>query len=248
MQDNRNLSKTAGIIIIGDEILSGKVRDVNSFYLVTELRDLGVDVRQIAVVPDMADVIGNKVFKFSERYDYVFTTGGVGPTHDDVTMLGIARGFGVKLIRNHEIEKMLTSRFGESLNDAVLKMANLPEGAELSFDDDIRFPLVTYRNIFIFPGIPDYFRNKFSAIKERFRSPGYYLKRLFLNADEPDIAGILNNAVDRNTDVKFGSYPVSGNPGYRIIITAESKKEDALKKAFKDLITSIPENIVVKVE
>ena len=92
--------RTAGIIIIGDEILSGKVHDSNSFYLASELRKLGVSLMRISVIPDNTEVIGNEAVKFSGQYDFVFTSGGVGPTHDDVTMEGIARGFNARLIRH----------------------------------------------------------------------------------------------------------------------------------------------------
>ena len=91
-------TKKAGILIIGNEILSGKVHDCNSYYLASELRALGVSVERIMVIPDEVDIIGSEVAAFSEKYDYVFTSGGVGPTHDDITMEGIAKGFGVKLI------------------------------------------------------------------------------------------------------------------------------------------------------
>jgi len=248
MKNSNSATRTAGIIIIGNEILTGKVQDANSFYLATELRSLGVDVRRISVIPDEIEIIGREAVKFSNSYDYVFTTGGVGPTHDDVTMAGIAKGFGVGLVVQSELKKVLFDRFGNSPNDAVLKMSEVPDGAETISHRDTRFPVVVFKNIFIFPGIPDHFRNKFSLIKDRFRSPLFYLKRLFLNAAESDIAGILNRAVSKNTDVIFGSYPVSGEHEYRVIVTAESKSEKSLKKALNDLITGIPENILVKIE
>src|SRR5512137_2091029 len=96
--------RTAGIIIIGNEILSGKVRDTNAYFLVTELRGLGVDVQRILVIPDEVETIGAESALFSKSYDFVFTSGGVGPTHDDVTMEGIARGFGVRVIKHPLLE------------------------------------------------------------------------------------------------------------------------------------------------
>src|SRR4051812_12042095 len=101
---DQQMSKTAGIIVIGNEILSGKTRDENSPYLVRELRELGVDVRKISVIPDELDLISSEVQKFSESYDYVFTTGGVGPTHDDLTMDGIAGAFGRTIYRDPDLE------------------------------------------------------------------------------------------------------------------------------------------------
>ncbi len=247
-RDTQNTAKTSGIIIIGNEILSGKVRDDNSFYIVTELRKLGVDVRRISVIPDEIETIGREALDFSNRYDYVFTTGGVGPTHDDVTMAGIASGFKVNTVRHPEIEKGLLARYGESVNNTVLKMAEVPDGAEVIMQDKMRFPLILFGNIFIFPGIPEYLQNKFSLIKERFRCPVFYLKRFFLNANESDIAEMLNMTVAENPEVTFGSYPALGKQGYRIIITAESKSKISLNKAVDDLIKRLPGVIIVKTE
>ena len=241
-------TRTAGIIIIGDEILSGKVQDVNSFYLASELRKLGVNLMRISVIPDNTEVIGSEAMEFSGKHDFVFTSGGVGPTHDDVTMEGIARGFDTRLIRHPRLEEYFRLKYGDRLNQAVLKMAEVPEGSDIIDFSDMSFPLVMYRNIFIFPGIPEYLRNKFSLIKERFRSSAFYLRRLFLNANESDIAEILNTLVAESRDVLFGSYPVLGNPEYKIIITAESKSEDAVSRSMDELIRRIPENIIARVQ
>lgn len=245
---SKNHIKTAGIIIIGNEILSGRVRDSNSFFLAAELRALGVDVMRISVIPDDIDTIGREVLAFSRSFDYVFTSGGVGPTHDDITVAGIARGFGVRLVRHPALEEKFRQRYGEALNDAILKMAEVPEGADLIDFDNARFPLVSFRNIFIFPGIPKYLKEKFSLIKERFRSAAIFLKKLFLDAEEADIAAALNIVVSGNTDVSFGSYPVLDNPEYKIIITVECRSEDSLNKAVGELRDSLPGRIIVRVE
>jgi molybdenum cofactor synthesis domain-containing protein len=241
-------TKTAGIIIIGNEILSGKVHDINSFYLACELRSLGVDVRRVSVIPDEVETIGIEAFKFSKQYDYVFTSGGVGPTHDDVTMAGIARGFGVKLAMHAEIKNILTARFKNNLNSVVMKMADVPEGAEVYFKDGMRFPIVFFRNIFIFPGIPEYLKDKFSIIKERFRVSAFYLKRLFLNVHESEFAEILNLVVSANPQVQFGSYPIQGKQEYKVIVTAESKSETDLDKAVDELTGRLPSGALVMIE
>lgn len=240
--------KTAGIIIIGNEILSGKVRDANSFYLASELRTLGVDVRRISVIPDEIELIGREAVEFSDRYDYVFTSGGVGPTHDDVTMAGIADGFEVKLAENSEIREFLCSRYKSNLNSAIIKMTMIPEGSKVNCSENMRFPVISFKNIYIFPGIPEYLRNKFPLIREMFRSPAFNLKRLYLNCHEADIADILNKVVEEHKDVVFGSYPILGEPDYRVIITVESKFNDHLEKSLDELIGKLPEEIIVRVE
>lgn len=241
-------SKTAGIIIIGNEILSGKVHDINSYYLACELRSLGTEVRRILVIPDDIDVIGNETAKFSDEFDYVFTAGGVGPTHDDVTMAGIAAGFGVRLVSNEQIRNILVSRFRKEVNPAILKMTEVPEGAEIIFQENMRFPVVTFKNIYIFPGIPEYIRKKFTAIKERFRSSAFFLTRIFLNTHETDIAGTLNSVISKNNGVVFGSYPVTEGSDYRIMITAESRSEELLQKAVREFVQLLPKDIITGIE
>jgi len=241
-------TKTAGIIIIGNEILSGKVRDSNSYFLACELRELGVDVKRIYIIPDEIDIIGETAFEFSNKYDFVFTSGGVGPTHDDVTMAGIANGFGVKLSRHPEIEKLLSTRFDKVLNAAVLKMAELPEGTEVFIEDGMRYPVILFRNIFIFAGIPDYLRDKFTIIKERFRSSTFHLKKLFLNGHESEFAEILESVVLNHQEVNFGSYPILGRTDYRVVVTAESKSEQLLQEAMEELLNILPQTMLHKVE
>ena len=240
--------KTAGIIIIGNEILSGKVRDDNSFYLASELRTLGVDVRKISVIPDEIELIGRETVEFSRRYDFVFTSGGVGPTHDDVTMEGISAGFGVDLVENSEIREFLCSRYKSDLNNAIIKMTMVPEGSKVSCSENMRFPLISFENIYIFPGIPEYIRKKFPLIKEIFRSTAFNLKRLYLNCHEAEIADILNKVVEGHKDVAFGSYPILGEPDYRVIITAESKFNDHLEKSLDELLDKLPKEIIVRIE
>jgi molybdenum cofactor synthesis domain-containing protein len=243
-----SMPKTAGIIIIGNEILTGKVSDCNSSYLASELRTLGVSLMRISVIPDDAEVIGNEAAAFSKAYDYVFTSGGVGPTHDDVTMEGIAKGFRGRIIPHPELVRRFQAHYGGRCNAAVMKMAEVPEGAEIIDPGDMSFPVVSFRNIFIFPGIPKYLAEKFSAIKERFRCAAFHLKRLFLNANESDVAEILNRTVSVHGDVTFGSYPILDNPEYKVIVTAESKSPDALGRSVAELMERLPGGAVVRVE
>jgi molybdenum cofactor synthesis domain-containing protein len=246
--DSRSYMKTAAIIIIGNEILSGKVCDTNSFFLASELRSLGVNVVRICVIPDDIETIGAEAASCSSRYDYVFTSGGVGPTHDDVTMAGIANGFGVRLVANPALEDRFRRRYGKELNAAVMKMAQVPEGTEIIDLGNARFPLACFRNIFIFPGIPEYLKEKFGLIRDRFRSGAFYLRRIFVNAEESDIAAVLNQAVAEHSDVAFGSYPILGNDRYKIIITAESRSAASVDRAAEQLIARLPENVICSVE
>lgn len=240
--------KTAGVIIIGNEILSGKIQDQNSFFLATELRTLGVNLLEISVIPDNLDAISSEVKTFSGLYDYVFTSGGVGPTHDDITIAGIAKGFGVRTMRHPLLVAKFLERYGNDANDAVLKMAEIPEGADIIEFATNNFPLVVFRNIYIFPGIPRYLQEKFKLIKETFRSSVFFLKRIYLKANESDIAQTLNSVVEKNSCVAIGSYPILGNEEYQIIVTAESKLAADLETAMRELLSLLPKHILVKVE
>ena len=243
-----NTPPSAAILIIGNEILSGKVKDSNSSFLASELRTLGVSVMRISVIPDDVEVIGKEAVEFSGAHDFVFTSGGVGPTHDDVTMEGIAKGFNVRVIPHPELVAHFRAHYGDKVNPAIMKMAEVPEGAELIHAPGMGFPLVSFRNIFILPGIPQYLTKKFSAIKERFRFSAIHLRRLFLRADESDIAETLDSVVRTYRDVTFGSYPILDNPEYSIIVTAESRSGDALTQSVTELMSRLPRDILVRAE
>jgi len=242
------MAKTAGIIIIGDEILSGKVQDLNSLFMAQELRQHGINLRRISVIPDDVQEIAKEVKEFSERFDYVFTAGGIGPTHDDVTIEGIAKAFGVRLILNDSIKKFLNKRYGKHLTPEQLKVAEVPNGAELIKDDTIAFPLLLFRNIYILPGIPEYLEKKFFVIEKLFNEPPFLLKKIYIKEYEPEIAPLLNQIVRRHKNVKIGSYPVVGNKDYYLMVTLESMNGKNLNLALKDLIEKIPKKKVIKVD
>jgi FAD synthetase len=242
------MTKTAGIIIIGDEILSGKIQDHNSHFMVKELRLHGIDVRRISVVPDDVQEIANEVKKFSVRFDYVFTSGGIGPTHDDVTIEGIAKAFNVELTFHKSIKQLLHKRYGKNLTSEQLKMAEVPEGAKLMTDDAIKFPLIIFKNIYILPGIPEYLEKKFFVIEKFFHEQPLLLKKVYIKEYEPEIAPHLNEIVKSHKNVKIGSYPVVGNKDYYVMVTLESLEEKNLNSAIEDLVKKIPRKKVIKIE
>ena len=233
------MSKTAGIIVIGNEILSGKTRDENSLYLVRELRDLGVDVRKISVIPDELLPIANEVGNFSNAYDYVFTTGGVGPTHDDLTMEGIAHAFGRRICRNTEIEASIRHFYSRELIEGNLRMADVPEGARLVGGKGMWFPVVAVENVYIFPGVPEILQKKFERIKETFREAPFYLREIYLKADEGQIAASLHVVLEHFPDLLLGSYPYFDNPVYSIKLTLESKDLAYLERAHSSLLSEL---------
>jgi len=242
------MSKTAGIIIIGNEVLSGKTQDTNSHFLCQELRVLGVEVQRVAVIPDEIELIGKEAASFSRQFDFVFTTGGVGPTHDDVTMAGIARGFGVRVVRHPELERRLRERHGENINEARLRMAEVPEGAELVGEGSLYAAVVKLGNIYIFPGIPKILHERFRVIQEDFRDAPFYLKVVYVKEGEGVIAAILNSLLESFPDLLLGSYPVLDNPDYKVKVTLESKDRDYLGRAFDRLLQTLPQGAVQRTE
>lgn len=241
------MPKTAGIIIIGDEILSGKVQDGNAFFMAQELWAHGVQLSRISVIPDSVDEIAEEVRKFSEKFDYVFTSGGIGPTHDDMTIEGISRAFNVRTVIDETLKRILETRQGV-LTPAQLRMAEVPEGAELVNDDTLSFPLIKFRNVFIFPGIPQLLRKKFLAIEKMFQEPLIHLKKVYVRESESHIAPLLNDIVKQYENVKIGSYPVMENEDYSVMITLESLDAASLSSAYQHLIERIPPEKLFKTE
>ena len=241
------MSKTAGIVIIGNEVLSGKTQDINSHFFCTELRRLGVEVQKISTIQDEIELIGQEVASFSQRYDYVFTSGGVGPTHDDVTIDGIAHGFGLKVVRHPDIERRMRQRLGNQVNEARLRMANVPEGAKLLATEALFAPIVNIRNVYIFPGIPSILQERFHAIKEMFRDTPYYLKNVYVRYGEGVIAEMLNELLVKFPKLMLGSYPVLDVPEYKVKVTLESKDQSYLDQALQAFIASLPNDGVHRI-
>ncbi len=239
----------AGIVIIGNEILSGKTVDSNSPFLAKELRQVGVTLKRVIVIPDELDVIAATVRDFHQQFDVVFTSGGIGPTHDDITIEGVARALQQKVIRHPVLEEKLRKYLnGRPANDAYLKMADTPEGAELIADGKIRFPTIKAENIYILPGIPEIFRQKFLALKSRFAADPYHLKVLYTREYESRIAVFLNETLGEFPDLLLGSYPKNNDPEYRVKITLESKDKNYVDRAFTHLLSLLPQGCVVKTE
>ena len=242
------VDRTAGIIVIGNEILSGKVVDTNSPFLTRELRRLGVAVRRILTIPDELDDIAAAVAEFHRTYDIVFTSGGVGPTHDDVTIEGVARGLGRKVIRHPAIEARIREFYKDQANDARLKMAEVPDGTELIVDGRLGFPTLKCENVYVLPGIPEILEQKFHAIRDRFAASPYFLRVVYTRDGEGSIAEHLNATLARFPELLLGSYPKIGDPDYAVKLTLESKDQAYVERALAHLLATLPASAVVRTE
>ena len=243
------MSTTAGILIIGDEILSGKIQDENAPYLLRELRVQGVDVGRVHTILDDIDVIASDVAAFSKAYDYVLTSGGVGPTHDDVTMDGVAKAFGRRLVQNERMKRMLEQALGDTEpNASQLKMCMLPDGARLIESPDLWFPLVRVENVSIFPGIPRLLQAKFHSSRSDFSGQPVVLRRIFMVCFESDVAEYLHQLLREFPELRLGSYPRVADEDYRTMLTLESRDRAYVDRALRVLVERIPSNDVVRVE
>jgi molybdenum cofactor synthesis domain-containing protein len=230
---------TAAILVIGDEILSGKTEDKNARLLIGELRELGVALRRIFVIPDDVDEVAAAVRELAGRFDHVFTSGGVGPTHDDVTIVGIARAFNVAIIRHPELERRIRTYFGAEVDESRLRMADVPDGSELIDAPELRWPLLACKNVYILPGVPEHFSRKFLAIRERFRVAPFYARALYTLEDEFDLAENLRAVAESHPQVAIGSYPNFSSNEYRVKLTLESKDNLALEAAENELMLKL---------
>ncbi len=235
---------TAGVVIIGDEILSGKFVEENAAFLIGELRSLGVDLRRIVVIPDDRADIAATVRELSDRFDHVFTSGGVGPTHDDVTIESIATAFGTGVARHPDLERRVRAYWGDKLVEPNLRLADIPDGAELVFGKDEVWPVVCYRNVYILPGVPALFRRKFVDIRERFRAEPVTTARVYVATDEGNIADDLDATVAAFPAVKIGSYPRFSESDFRVLITLEGRDAEAVAGAFAMLVERVGGEVV----
>ncbi len=212
---------TACIIVIGNEILSGRTRDENLGWLAVELNKIGVRLLEARVIPDVPDAIIKAVNACRKTYDYIFTTGGIGPTHDDITASCIAQAFGVPYVRNREAEAILRKNYGaQNLNEARLKMADMPEGATLIANPVSAAPGFIIGNVYVLAGVPRIMQAMFDQFKTTLKGGEPMLSAtisVFLT--EGIIAEKLTKIQSDFPDVEIGSYPFirSGRLGTSLV-------------------------------
>jgi len=239
--------RDCGMVVVGNEILSGKVHDTNSYFAARELRKIGVALKRVVVVPDELQPIADEVSHCARNFEFVITSGGVGPTHDDITIEAVALAFGRPIVIHPELERVIRLHFSERLATGM-KMAEVPEGAVLNAGGDLRFPTVQLENVYILPGIPQIFEVKLLALLGRFATDPYYIRTIYTSAGEGTIAEYLNTCLRSYPELLLGSYPRIGDPEYRVKLTLESKDRKYVERAFDHLIELLPREIVVKVE
>jgi molybdenum cofactor synthesis domain-containing protein len=235
---------TAAILVIGDEILSGRTQDTNSHYLAGELTRRGIDLREMRVVADTENDIVAAVRALSDRYDHVFTSGGIGPTHDDITADAIGRAFGVTVgVRDDALAilQMHYDRQGTELNAARLRMARIPDGADLIDNPISAAPGFTIGNVHVMAGVPAVFHAMVASVLPRITGGAPVLSQsLRIDRGEGDIAGPLSDLAAQYPDLSIGSYPFiqNGIYGSNIVIRgADGARIDAAIGALAHLFS-----------
>jgi molybdenum cofactor synthesis domain-containing protein len=225
---NNEIQKTAGVIIIGNEILSGRTQDLNIAYIGKGLEKSGIVLAEVIVIPDVEETIIERVSSYSDKYDYVFTTGGIGPTHDDITTASIAKAFSVKLIRHPDAVACMQRHYEpDSLTDARLKMADIPEGATLIDNPVSGAPGIQIKNVFILAGVPVIMKAMFDSLTNRLvGGPPILTASVCTNLTESKLAEGMSNIQAECQDVSIGSYPYfkRGKFGVNIVLRSIDKQ------------------------
>ncbi|WP_127090068.1 competence/damage-inducible protein A [Aquabacter cavernae] len=221
---------TAALLVIGDEILSGRTKDKNIGHIAERLTEIGIDLKQVRVVPDEEDEIVSALNALRARYDYVFTTGGIGPTHDDITADAVAKAFGVPIDVDPRARAMLLEYIPEAdLNAARLRMARIPEGSELIVNSVSKAPGFRIGNVHVMAGVPRIMHAMLEAIIPTLRTGTPMLSRTVLaNAKEGDIATPLAEIARRFPDVIIGSYPFMSDDGPNTNLVVRSRSPERL--------------------
>lgn len=224
---------TAAFVMIGNEILSGRTQDKNLNFLAKSLTAFGINLCEVRVVADVTDEIIAAINALRQKYDYVFTSGGIGPTHDDITSDAVARAFGTNLILDKTAEDILRKHYGDQLNEARLKMGYIPQGASLLDNPLSSAPGFRIENVFVMAGVPKIFEAMYAAAeKELIGGKKTESKEIVTELTEGWLASDLENLQKQYPQVAMGSYPFAG--GTSLIFRATDY--DALQQSYAKMV------------
>jgi len=239
---------TAALIVVGNEVLSAKVRDENGPFAAEALRSRGVRLAAILTLPDELERIAEAVARERARVDWLFTSGGVGPTHDDVTLAAVARALGRPVVRDpalvEHIREVFLRHWGVEPREEALRMADVPEGTRRRGDP--RHPILVVENVVMLPGVPDFFRAQFSRFAEDLLAPPFFLAEVFIDAFEDAIAALLDRLVREHPGVEVGSYPRFDGADHKVKVTLEAKERERVAAARDALLAALPPGRLVR--
>lgn len=235
---------SASVLVIGDEILSGRTQDTNSNYIAKKMAEIGIDTSEIRVIPDIKEVIIESVNELREKNDYLFTTGGIGPTHDDITAESIALAFGVKIELNESafiVLKKYYEEIGSPFNEVRQRMARIPVGATLIENPVSKAPGFKIENVFVFAGIPKIMIAMLeNSLKFLHKGSIVHSQSVKVDAVEGDIADTLSLMDSEDSDLRIGSYPFfNSKVDFGVNVVIKSVDKDKLSKSvnkFKEFL------------
>ena len=235
---------SASVLVIGDEILSGRTQDTNSNYIAKKMAEIGIDTSEIRVIPDIKEVIIDSVNELRKKNDYLFTTGGIGPTHDDITAESIALAFGVKIELNESAFSVLKKYYeeiGSPFNEVRQRMARIPVGATLIENPVSKAPGFKIENVFVFAGIPKIMIAMLeNSLKFLHKGSIVHSQSVKVDAVEGDIANTLSLMDSEDSDLKIGSYPFfNSKVDFGVNVVIKSVDKDKLSKSvnkFKEFL------------
>ncbi|WP_376986888.1 competence/damage-inducible protein A [Bosea sp. R86505] len=229
------VSVTAAILVIGDEILSGRTKDKNIGYIAEYLTNIGIELREVRIVPDVQEEIVAALNALRARYTYIFTTGGIGPTHDDITADSVAAAFGVSIDHDPRAIAMLAERFPpDQLNEARLRMARIPAGADLIANSVSKAPGFKIGNVHVMAGVPSIMQAMLDVVAPTLQTGVKILSdTVRAGLREGDIGTALAEVAKAHPDVSIGSYPFFSETGPDTNVVVRSRDPDALAVAME---------------
>jgi molybdenum cofactor synthesis domain-containing protein len=243
------VAETAAVLLVGNELLSGKVAEANLVEIARLLRTLGIRLERALVLPDELRVLSHEVEEASRRYDVVFTSGGVGPTHDDVTIEAVARAFGTEPTLDPTFAALIEAAYGARVTPDHLRMALVPKGAELATSPDGAWPVPVMNNVWMLPGVPEVFREKLATVHAWVRGPAPFVSRaVYTRLEEARLKPMLDALVLGHAGVEIGSYPRWFEPDYKTKITFDARDEALVEAAASAFLALLPEGAFVRIE
>ncbi len=239
----------AAAVIIGNEVLSAKVVEQNGALLIRRLRERGIPLRSVAIVPDDIDAIVEAVSAAHRRAEHVFTSGGIGPTHDDVTVRAVALALGRDVVRLPDMVSLIRQHSGGDTTDEALRLADAPAGSTLLAQEGNWYPVLSCDRIFLLPGVPQLFKMQLETVLATLPGAPVHLRALYLGVGESEVARTLDRIALAMPHVAIGSYPTfDRDAGYQVKLTVESDSMEPVAEAVGRLKAELPVGAVLREE
>ena len=239
----------ASAVIIGNEVLSAKVEEKNGAWLISRLHQVGIPLRFLAVVPDEVEQIVHAVNYARTLSPNVFTSGGIGPTHDDLTVKSIARALKLPVIQHPELVDLVSRHYGPNPQPEAYRLAAVPQGSELLWHQNLRFPVVSCQGVYLLPGVPELFKLQLEAVLSRMKGEPLFLIAVYFSVGEVEIVSALDRITSEMPDVQVGSYPEFNlDSAYQVKVTAEHREPSRVRLLVDRLLEMVPAQSVLRID